>query len=301
MPFFGGGSSSPPKSGGNAMGRSGSNQGSAMGRTSSNQGRSGGQVGQTPGSSTGSASYFGNNVADDDERSDVPSTVATSVHTGGYDSGNKVGFGVSSQVDNSSKGGQQQGSYGQNNSSTPTPGAYGGQQQSGGQQSGNTGGQQRGQQQTHQQQHQQQQQSGGYVSQQQSGYGNNSLGGQQSYSDAANNSGGNRRDTIASTYEDARENSTMDNQSIMGRGREQSLVEQSGDWSVDQSRMAAGHGNVSRWEQTDAASFLGSDPIAQATDFQDGDIIFVSSEAGAAATRQPPTRFRVSSSRVDRA
>ena len=191
----------------------------------------------------------------------MPSTVATSVHTSGYDNGKKVGFGVSSQVDNGSKGGhgnhnQQQGSYGQNNS-TPTPGAYGGQQQSGGQQSGNTSGQQRGEQQSHQQQ--QQQQSGGYGSQQQSGYGNNSLGvdrnnssgGQQSYSDAANHSGGNRRDTIASTYEDARENSTMDNQSIMGRGREQSLVEQSGDWSVDQSRMAAGHGNVSRWEQTE--------------------------------------------------
>lgn len=63
------------------------------------------------------------------------------------------------------------------------------------------------------------------------------------------------------------------------------------------SRFGAGAGNASHFEQTDAASFFGQDPIAQASDFnrEDADTIFLSSEMGNGNNRQPMTRFRVHS------
>ncbi|CEH16789.1 BTB/POZ fold [Ceraceosorus bombacis] len=81
--------------------------------------------------------------------------------------------------------------------------------------------------------------------------------------------------------------SALDRSAVSNRG---AVV--SGDWSVDRGA-AAGYGNISAWDQTEASAFTGSDPVAQATDFADGDIIFVSSEAGSGATRQPVTRFKI--------
>lgn len=63
------------------------------------------------------------------------------------------------------------------------------------------------------------------------------------------------------------------------------------------SRRGAGMANASQFEQTDAASFIGQDPIAQAGDFNrdDADVVFLSSEMGSGPNRQPATRFKIHS------
>lgn len=110
-----------------------------------------------------------------------------------------------------------------------------------------------------------------------------------------------RRGTVTSTYEDARATPDRNSYAEVADMQPPDLPssnndndDQAGNWSVDQSVTAAGHANVSSREQTGAASMAGDDPVAQATDFQDGDNIFMSSETGSGPTRQPATRFKVS-------
>lgn len=112
-----------------------------------------------------------------------------------------------------------------------------------------------------------------------------------------------RRDTV---YEDARENnsSTSRKKTSAKMSRENSSNQSGhasggGNASVDEwgTRGGAGLANTSRFEQTEAASFVGQDPIAQAGDFVDeeADMVFLSSEMGSGANRQPVTRFRIHS------
>ena len=89
---------------------------------------------------------------------------------------------------------------------------------------------------------------------------------------------------------------------IRGSGQMQDMREGShrqGDRasSPGQDQRGAGYANVSTFEQTDAASFIGQDPIAQAGDFarEDADIVFLSSEMGSGPNRQPMTRFKIHS------
>lgn len=110
------------------------------------------------------------------------------------------------------------------------------------------------------------------------------------------------RESISSRYEDAGENyhSTDSTYDDDGSREPESYDNDTSQTSTIRSepRRGAGTAHQTVYEHVEAhPSSSGQDPIAQAGDFNrdDADVIFLSSESGSGANRQPATRFKIHS------
>lgn len=106
----------------------------------------------------------------------------------------------------------------------------------------------------------------------------------------------NFNDNSSGSYNDRGANDSFNNNSNSGNNNGYNAGNnQTGGQSQNAGPQSMGTSNASAFETTDQSNFVDSDPVAIAADFNSdtAEIIFLSSEAGQGANRQPVTRFRI--------